>query len=304
MLTERSRLRAQMDLERRAQAKAAERKRIRERQDAAAAVPTSGAAVGSRHEAVRSSGLVLLATLVRELGARMLPHMPTFVPRLLDLLETALPPPPPTTEAAAAGATAVSAATAATAVSVARGKTSNATGMTPAGRSTCPRDDGATPWTADRTTSCAACTPRTTMATVDSVTAAHTGSPLTVANGWSSPAYTRSGDSKYRSFVPETAASPDSVPEASSRSRPCTTVSKWQNSAMAHRAVRHGSSCSNVTDTKLGPKRQISDGGGAGNACAICRVRRRAAAPKCAAGRGAKHLSRNALNQFGWEYPF
>jgi len=39
---------------------------------------------------VRSSGLVLCATLVRELGARCVPHLPVLVPQLLEVLEAAL----------------------------------------------------------------------------------------------------------------------------------------------------------------------------------------------------------------------
>jgi len=39
---------------------------------------------------VRSSGLVLCATLVRELGARCVPHLPVLLPQLLEALEAAL----------------------------------------------------------------------------------------------------------------------------------------------------------------------------------------------------------------------
>ena len=55
-------------------------------------LPAAAAAARSATEAVRSSGLVLCATLVRTLGARCVPHLPVLVPQLLEVLEAATVP--------------------------------------------------------------------------------------------------------------------------------------------------------------------------------------------------------------------
>ena len=52
--------------------------------------------------AVRSAGLLATSSFVEGLGAQLVPHMPAFLPKLLAMLESALPPPhdaPPSRDA-------------------------------------------------------------------------------------------------------------------------------------------------------------------------------------------------------------